>query len=150
MKEEGTPKQIPSKTQLKTPKKSTVEVTEEKVVVAELVNSSESSSEYDGVFDVNYSAPSPSKMIKKKVKEDTHVIGVRTLLMVIMDSVARMESKIDGLEAKVDQLESMGDRVKERLSLVEESCSAMRATVERAEIKKFEEAKMEKEQEGTL
>lgn len=51
--------------------------------------------------------------MQKKVKEDTHVMGVRTVLMVIMDGLARVESKIDGLEAMVDRMESKVDRVEE-------------------------------------
>lgn len=87
--------------------------------------------------------------MQKKVKEDTHVMGVRIVLMAIMERLDRVESKpdrpkVDGLEAKVDRMEAKINRVEERLSLLEESCSAVRATVERPEIKNVEVSKTDK------
>lgn len=119
-----------------------MEATKEKVVEAELMALSESSSEYDDVFYVSFSIPSKRLQKKVKEKEDTHLKGVKTVLMGIMNRLDRveskidkMESKMDGLENKVDRLEAKVDRVEERLSLLKESCSAVRAIVERAETK---------------
>lgn len=85
-----------------TPKKTTMEATKEKVVEAELMALSESSSEYDDVFYVSFSIPSKRLQKKVKEKEDTHLKGVKTVLMGIMNRLDRVESKIDKMESKMD------------------------------------------------
>lgn len=75
---------------------------------------SQSSSEYDDAFNVDYSTP--SKRVHMKVKEEAspHVIGVTTILSAMLETLEKVEKKVD-----------------ERLSLLEESCFAIRVTAER-------------------
>lgn len=100
-------------------KKNLEKMSTKKVVEEVIVGENESPSEFDEAFDADYSVPLQKVHSKPKGEPSSDVLRITTILTALMDRLERVENKVD--------------QVKERLSLVNESCSASTAVVERTD-----------------